>query len=196
MLRHIGLTAALALLVAVPGESAYARGGHGGHRGFAGGFGAGSFTPSFSPGMGMSSPSNSPRAGRRSRRYASTSASSITSTNSTSSTNGSWSSRHKSNTSASSPTNTSNTATSTGLQTPLVGTTGVNPLGMLSYTNSLDPNVSAQRMYGYLLKNAKQLIRAGLYAPAANYLQRIIAGAPGTRIAIEAQQLLFRLPVT
>jgi hypothetical protein len=62
-------------------------------------------------------------------------------------------------------------------------------------STSLDPNVSAQRTYGYLLRNARQLIQAGLYAPAANYLQRIIAGAPGTRIANEAQQLLMRLPV-
>jgi hypothetical protein len=81
------------------------------------------------------------------------------------------------------------------LQTPGVGTVGVSPLGLLTSANSLDPNASAQRSYGYLLRNAKYLIQAGLYAPAANYLQRIIAGAPGTRIAAEAQQLLARMPV-
>ena len=191
MLRHIGLVAAFALVVLLPTQSLHARGGgHGGHRGFARGFAPSYFTPSFSPGTGTSSPSTSRRA---SKNYATTS---TASTSSTSSTNGSGSSRHKSNTSTSSSTNTPTNATKTGLQTPAVGTIGVNPLGMLPFgATSLDPNVAAQRTYGYLLRNARQLIQAGLYAPAANYLQRIIAGAPGTRIANEAQQLLMRLPV-
>jgi hypothetical protein len=45
-----------------------------------------------------------------------------------------------------------------------------------------------------MLHNAKQLIRAGIYGPAAQYLRRIINGAPGTRIAAEAQRLLAALP--
>jgi hypothetical protein len=194
MLRHIGLAAAVAMLVAVSTQSLHARGGHRGG-GFARGFTPSYFTPGFSSGSGMNSPTTSRRAARASKSYASTSTASPTSTSSTSSTNGSWSSRHASNASANSPTNTPTNATNTGLQTPAVGTTAVSPLGILPYTNSLDPNVSAQRTYGYLLRNARQLIQAGLYGPAANYLQRIIAGAPGTRIANEARQLLARLPV-
>jgi hypothetical protein len=194
MLRHIGLMAAFALSVMLPTQSLQARGGgHRGHGGFARGFAPGYFMPSFSPAAGTSSSSTSRRSARPSRNYATAS---TASTGSTSSTNGSWSSRHKSNTSANSSTNTPTNATNTSLQTPAVGTVGVNPLGLLPYAStSLDPNVTAQRTYGYLLRNARQLIQAGLYAPAANYLQRIIAGAPGTRIAAEAQQLLMRLPV-
>jgi hypothetical protein len=194
MLRHIGLAAVVAMLVAVSPQSLHARGGHRGG-GFARGFAPSYFTPGFSSGSGMISPTTSRRAARASKSYASTSAASTTSTSSTSSTNGSWSSRHASNASANSPTNTTTNAANTSVQTPGVGTTAVSPLGILPYANSLDPNVSAQRMYGYLLRNARQLIQAGLYRPAANYLQRIIAGAPGTRIANEAQQLLARLPV-
>jgi len=80
-------------------------------------------------------------------------------------------------------------------QQPTVTT---NPLTVSPYVTmplSTDPNTAAQRTYGPILHNAKQLIKAGLYTPAATYLQRIITGAPGTRIAAEAQRLLARLPI-
>ena len=57
-----------------------------------------------------------------------------------------------------------------------------------------DPNTAAERTYRGLLHNAKELIRAGVYPAAINDLQRIINGAPGTRIAAEAQRLLARIP--
>jgi hypothetical protein len=193
MLRHIGLAAAVGMWVALSTQNLHARGGHGGH-GFAAGFVPNYFTPNYSSGAGTSGSTRS----RRARNYTSTSTTGTSPTNSTSSssTNGSWSSRHASNASANSSTNTAANTTNTSLQSPAVATTGVGALGLLGYTNSLDPNASAQRNYGYLLQNAKKLIQAGLYAPAANYLQRIIAGAPGSRIANEAQQLLARLPST
>jgi hypothetical protein len=197
MLRHISLAAAVSLLLALSTQNVHARGGGHAHHHAMGGGGSGYFAPNPSSGSAMSSPTTSRRASRAAKKYASTSTSSTTATNATPFTNGSWSSRHKSNASSSATTNTpsSATATNTGLQTPAVGTTGINPLGLLPYARSLDPNVSAQRTYGYLLRNAKYLIQAGLYGPASNYLQRIIAGAPGTRIANEAQRLLSRMPV-
>ncbi len=59
-----------------------------------------------------------------------------------------------------------------------------------------DPNTAAERTYRGLLHNAKELIRAGVYPAAMNDLQRIINGAPGTRIATEAQRLLARIPTS
>jgi hypothetical protein len=75
------------------------------------------------------------------------------------------------------------------VQSPAQSTVTTNPLTVSPYVTvplSTDPNTAAQRTYGPILHNAKQLIKAGLYTPAATYLQRIITGAPGTRIAAEA----------
>jgi hypothetical protein len=207
MLKHIGLAAAVVALIAISTENVHARGGgHGRHGGFARSFAPNYATPSYSPGTGMSNPSTSRRAARTAKKNsaaaastssaASTNSSGATnSTGSTSSTTSGSSKRNSSRKTAGASTNTPASTTNASLQTPAVGTVGVSPLGLLSYGNSLDPNTSAQRTYGYLLRNARYLIQAGLYAPAANYLQRIIAGAPGTRIANEARQLLARLPV-
>ncbi len=64
----------------------------------------------------------------------------------------------------------------------------------LGLTSSADPETNARRQFGPLVSNARNLIRAGVYPPAAQLLQRVIAGAPGTRIAAEAQRMLASLP--
>jgi hypothetical protein len=84
----------------------------------------------------------------------------------------------------------------TGTAQTAATTTGIGVSPYLSYplAASADPNTAAQQQYGYMLHNAKQLIRAGMYSQAATYLQRIMTGAPGTRIAAQAQRLLASLP--
>jgi len=57
-----------------------------------------------------------------------------------------------------------------------------------------DPETLAMRRYAPLVANARNLIRVGVYPAAVNLLQRVITGAPGTRIAAEAQRLLATIP--
>lgn len=66
----------------------------------------------------------------------------------------------------------------------------------LAYSSSyLNPDTAAQRQYGALVSNARNLMRAGIYPEAAAILQRVIENAPGTRIARVAQRLLSQIPV-
>ncbi len=68
-------------------------------------------------------------------------------------------------------------------------------LGLALSSGYLNPDTAAQRQYGGLVSNARNLIRAGIYPEAAALLQRVINEVPGTRIAGVAQQLLSRIPV-
>ena len=68
-------------------------------------------------------------------------------------------------------------------------------LGLALSSGYLNPDTAAQRQYGGLVSNARNLIRAGIYPEAAALLQRVINNVPGTRIAGVAQQLLSRIPV-
>jgi hypothetical protein len=68
-------------------------------------------------------------------------------------------------------------------------------LGLALSSGYLNQDTAAQRQYGGLVSNARNLIRAGIYPEAANLLQRVINNVPGTRIAGVAQQLLSRIPV-
>ena len=193
MFRHIGLAATVVALVALTTENLHARGGgHSGRSGFGRSFGTGSYVPGNDLGAGVNAPSHSRRASRIGNSYATTSTGS-----NTPSTTGSWKTRGGSNpSSTSSTTQTPATnATNGTVQSPSQSLVTVSPFGISPYAGSLDPNTAAQRSYGYLLRNARQLIQAGLYGPAAMYLYRIINGAPGTRIAAEAQHLLAALPV-
>jgi hypothetical protein len=63
-----------------------------------------------------------------------------------------------------------------------------------AWTLGVDPETAARRQFGPLVTNARNLIRAGVYPQAVALLQRVIAGAPGTRIAGEAQRLLTKVP--
>ncbi|HEX4070180.1 MAG TPA: hypothetical protein VHX68_03390 [Planctomycetaceae bacterium] len=56
------------------------------------------------------------------------------------------------------------------------------------------PAQSAEKRYRGLLSNARALSRAGLHENAAAMLKRIIAGAPGTRVASDAKEELANLP--
>lgn len=67
-------------------------------------------------------------------------------------------------------------------------------MGLAAAAGYADPNTAATRQYGALVANARQLIKAGVYPQAATLLQRVIAAAPGTRIAGVAQQLLTTIP--
>jgi hypothetical protein len=67
-------------------------------------------------------------------------------------------------------------------------------LGLALSSGYLNPDTAAQRQYGGLVSNARNLIRSGIYPPAVTLLQRVIAGAPGTRIAGKAQRLLATVP--
>src|SRR5262249_43546254 len=58
----------------------------------------------------------------------------------------------------------------------------------------VDPETLARRQYGPLVTNARYLISAGVFPQAVQLLQRVIAGAPGTRIAAEAERLLATIP--
>jgi TolA-binding protein len=89
---------------------------------------------------------------------------------------------------------TSNPATASSQTQPLVSSLPLGITPTLGIPLSQDPNTSAERTYRGLLHNAKELIRAGVYPAAINDLQRIINGAPGTKVAAEAQRLLARIP--
>jgi hypothetical protein len=66
------------------------------------------------------------------------------------------------------------------------------PFGLT--TLGTDPETSARRQFGPLVSNARNLIRAGVYPPAVELLRRVLAGAPGTRIAGQAQRMLAAIP--
>jgi TolA-binding protein len=209
MLRSIWLAAVAAAIVALAAHSVQARGGRG-HSGY----GYGYYYPGYYyyPSGGMNSSSNyrgsSSGSTRRSHANA-TSTSSVTSnapstglgaTASTGTGTGNSSSgtstagTTKWTHSAANQSTTSTNPNGVSLQSPLQPTITVSPFAISPYSVSLDPNTQAQNMYGALLNNAKQLIKAGIYSGAAADLQRIINGVPGTRIANEAQRLLASLP--
>jgi hypothetical protein len=56
------------------------------------------------------------------------------------------------------------------------------------------PEEAARKKYSGILSNAKALAKAKVYGPARKSLRRIIAEAPGTKIAAEAKQLLESIP--
>jgi hypothetical protein len=100
---------------------------------------------------------------------------------------------NKSSTPSANTTNSSNAnQTSAG---PLQFVGGYPVFGLPLTSGWLNPDTAAQRQYGGLVSNARNLIRAGIYPEAAALLQRVINEVPGTRIAGVAQQLLSRIPV-
>jgi hypothetical protein len=212
MLRHIGLAAVVVALVTLTADTVHGRGGMRGHSTFRYNFGSGGYSAGDSYSGGSSTVSSHYRGSSgtsSSSRKSSKSAGNSLSSEETSSTStgaiANITTRHGgilggSNTAttqqtAATTTPVSSTPPSSSTQTqPLVANT---PLGLtptLGIPLSQDPNTSADRTYRGLLHNAKQLIKAGVYPPAINDLQRIINGAPGTRIAAEAQRLLARIP--
>lgn len=56
------------------------------------------------------------------------------------------------------------------------------------------PEEAARDKYGYLVNQAKQLIKTNLNSAARAKLLRVINEAPGTEIAAEAKQILDTLP--
>jgi len=56
------------------------------------------------------------------------------------------------------------------------------------------PEEAARDKYGYLVKQAKELIKSNLNSAARTKLQRVIDGAPGTEVAKEAKELLDTIP--
>jgi hypothetical protein len=202
MLKHIKLTAVIVALLALTADTALSRGGARSGRannGFGGSVSVhgyyrdnGTYVAPYtrnSPGTGGSKSSgrtNAVMAGQ-------TVATPIVPTRTLTSTTGTMTTL----TNTSSKTPTATTASTAASPAPVQPTVTTNPLTVSPYLAvplNLSPDASAQRTYGPILHNAKQLIKAGLYGPAAGYLRRIINGAPGTRIAAEAQRLLAALP--
>jgi hypothetical protein len=199
MLKHIKLTAVIVALLALTAETALSRGGARSGRAN-NGFGDsvsvhgyyrnnGTYVAPYtrnSPGTGSSKSSgrtNAVTAGQ-------TVATPIVPTRTLTSTTGTMTTL--ANTSSKTP--TASTASSPSQAQPTVTTSPLTVSPYVAVPLNLSPDASAQRTYGPILHNAKQLIKAGLYGPAAGYLRRIINGAPGTRIAAEAQRLLASLP--
>jgi hypothetical protein len=58
------------------------------------------------------------------------------------------------------------------------------------------PDEAAQQKFGGVLRNARALIKAQIYTGAEKMLRRIIAEAPGTKVAAEAKQVLESMPKT
>jgi hypothetical protein len=214
MLKHIGLAAVAVALVTLTADTVHGRGGMRGHSSFRYNFGSGGFSAGYyypSGGRTVSSHyrgsfgtsrSSSRKSANTAGNTLSSGGTSSTSTGATASVTrrGTMTMTGGSNTSTTQQTAASTPATSSpttaSSQTTTQSSIAGLPLGMtsaLSYPLTQDPNTAAERMYRGLLSNAKQLIRAGVYPPAINDLQRIINGAPGTRIAGEAQRLLARL---
>ena len=201
MKRHIGLVVLAVALLAMTADMASARGGRSGQRSFR--FHNSGFVPNFSPNFGSFNNSASlqgtstTRASRHSasRKSNGTSVTGQQTATSTASTRTLTTSPATQTTTNTTPIATKATPASTvsTAQSPTVTTSpfAITP----SISIPLDFNAAAQRTYGPLLHNAKQLIKAGVYPPAAKYLQRIITRSPGTRIANEAQRLLTSLPV-
>jgi hypothetical protein len=214
MLRHIGLAAVAVALVTLTANSVHGRGGMRGHSSFrynfgGGGFSAGNYYPSGNQTVSSHYRGSFGTSSRSSKKSASKAGNTLSSEeNSTASTgttatvtkrrptltSGSTTSTTQ-QTAATTPT-ASNTASSQTTTTPLVTSVPIGIAPGLSYPLSQDPNTTAERSYRGLLHNAKVLIKAGIYPPAVNDLQRIINGAPGTRIAAEAQRLLSTIPTT
>jgi TolA-binding protein len=210
MLRHIGLATVIVALVTLTADTVHGRGGMRGHSTFRYNFGSGGYSAGDSYSGGSSTVSSHYRgsSGTSSRKSSKSAGNSLSSeeTSSTSTSTGAIANVTKrgagafgSNTAttqqtAATTTPVSSTPPSSTQTQPLVANT---PLGLtptLGIPLSQDPNTSADRNYRGLLHNAKQLIKAGVYPPAINDLQRIINGAPGTRVAAEAQRLLARIP--
>jgi len=213
MLRHIGLAAVAVALVTLTADTVHGRGGMRGHSTFRYNFGSGGYSAGDSSSGGSRTVSS---------HYRGSSATSSSSRKSSKSTGNSLSNEETSSTSTStgaianvtkrSPTGaTGNTTPSTQQTTatttsanstptsstqtqPLVSTLPLGITPTLGIPLTQDPNTTADRTYRGLLHNAKELIRAGVYPAAINVLQRIINGAPGTRIAAEAERLLARIP--
>jgi hypothetical protein len=205
MLKQIGFAAAVLSLIATSPVAVHARGGARSNGGFAKTVHVhgyyrqnGTYVESYdrtAPGTGSHRSSSHSRTATSTQSESSdtTTATTPSKTLTTSSTlTRTLSSPTTNSQTATTPTNASTTPTQSITQSA-VTTTG--PLVTPSYTVPLDSNAAAQKTYGPLLHNAKQLITAGIYPAAANYLQRIISGAPGTRIAAEAQRLLSTLPI-
>jgi hypothetical protein len=209
MLRHVGLAAVVAALLAMTGDSVYARGGMRGRGNFA--FGNSAFQRYYNPNAGSQYSSNyrgsSGTTGNSSRQRnwnsseqsSQTPVQTSTTTRNSTITGGNTSATTSTQQATTSPivsnTAQSQTQPATTTTTPFTITPSLTiPLATTGLAT--DPNTSAQRTYGALLHNAKLLIRAGVYGAAATDLKRIITGAPGTRIAAEAQRLLSTLPIT
>jgi hypothetical protein len=61
-------------------------------------------------------------------------------------------------------------------------------------TADKSPEEAARNKYGFLIKQAEELIRSNLNSAAKAKLQRVIDGAPGTQIAADAKTLLDTIP--
>lgn len=210
MLRHMGLAVVALSLVALTSESVHARGGgrsgHSRSYNFGNsGYWQGSGYDNSSAGTGFSSRSRSSsriaKASGRGNGLASGqngTAASATTTSVTTKTTRTITGPSTPTTSAqqtAAQTNTTPTKASVGsVQSPTQSAVTVSPFAISPYAIPLDPNTAAQNTYRAMLHNAKELIKAGIYGPATTYLHRIISGAPGTRIANEAQRLLASLP--
>jgi len=201
MLRHIGLVAVVVALVTLTSDTVLARGGaRGGHfRSF--NFGNSGYE--YYPSTGSNVSSHHRGTSATSKSSASSSGQTVQTTTSSTAVKTKSPLLAGTGTSTASaqpttPTNAGVGSLHTQAQTPTTNTLTTNPLAISPLAGvplSTDPNTMAQRTYRGLLHNAKELIKAGMYAPAASDLQRIINGAPGTRIAAEAQRLLAKLPV-
>ncbi len=208
MLRHIGLAAVAVALVTLTADTVHGRGGMRGHSTFRYNFGSGGYSAgdSYSSGARTVSSHYRDSSGSSSRKSSNSAGNSLSSEETTSTSTGAIANVTKrgagafgSTTSTTQQTTTpvtSNPATtSSQTQTqPLVSSLPLGITPTLGIPLSQDPNTAADRTYRGLLHNAKELIRAGVYPPAINDLQRIINGAPGTRVAAEAQRLLARIP--
>lgn len=201
MLKHIGLAAVVVALVTLTSDTVHARGGARGSHFRSYNFGnSGNY---YYPNTGSNVSSRHGGTSATSKSSASSSGQTVqTTTPSTPVTTKSptLAGTGTSNTSAqpTTPTNAGVGSLHSQAQTPTTNTVTTSPLSISPFAAvplSTDPNTMAQRNYGGLLHNAKELIKAGMYAPAAADLRRIINGAPGTRIAAEAQRMLAKLPV-
>jgi hypothetical protein len=202
MLKHIGLAAVVVALVTLTSDTVHARGGaRGGHfRSFNSGNSGYYFFPT--TGSNVSSQHRGTSATSKSSAHSNGQTVQTTTTPSTAVTTKSpaLAGTGTATTSAqpTTPTKAGVGSLHSQAQTPTTNTVTTNPVSISPFAGaplSTDPNTMAQRTYRGLLHNAKELIKVGMYAPAAADLQRIINGAPGTRIAAEAQRLLAKLPV-
>ena len=210
MLRHIGLAAVAVPLVTLTADTVHGRGGMRGHSTFRYNFGSGGYSAGNSYSSGARTVSSHYRgsSGTSSRKSSNSAGNSLSSEETSSTSTGAIANittRHGGTLGAGSNTSTTQqtTATTPVSSAPASASTQTQPLvsnlplgitPTLGIPLSQDPNTAADRTYRGLLHNAKQLIKAGVYPPAINDLQRIINGAPGTRVAAEAQRLLARIP--
>jgi|HubBroStandDraft_6_1064221.scaffolds.fasta_scaffold83510_2 hypothetical protein len=207
MLRHIGLAAVVVALIACTADLVHARGGaRSGRSSYGYGFGNSLFVPGTYYPSGGTNASSSTGTGRSHRHKNSNTASNneiiapsggTTSTAKTATLTAGGTSSTSTQPTTTAPTNASGTTSQSKWQAKQAAAT-TSPLTVSPSLgiplNTLNPNATTQNSYWAMLSNAKQLIKAGLYGPATNYLQRIISGAPGTKVALEAQRLLASLP--